>query len=172
MVNDPWEASKTMDTIDLAKTRFQRILFCTDFSENADFAFSFAVDAAGRRPGSELYLLHVIPESDAQFWKTYIYEVEDVDNKAKRDIDERIDQTYRSRLPQGVELKVEIRVGKDHQQILQFAHERQIDLIVLGRHGHKTLEKTLFGAVTEKIASRAECAVLIVPLSYRTRLEA
>ncbi len=160
-----------MDTIDLAKTHFQRILFCTDFSENADFAFSFAVDAAARRPGSELYLLHVIPELDAQFWKTYIYEVEGVDNKAKHDIDERIDQTYRSRLPQGTELKVEVRVGKDHQQILEFAHERQIDLIVLGRHGHKPLGKTLFGAVTEKVASRAECAVLVVPLSYHKRLQ-
>jgi len=161
-----------MDTIDLAKTHFQRILFCTDFSENADFAFSFAVDAAGRRPGSELYLLHVIPESDAQFWKTYIYEVEDVDNKAKRDIDERIDRTYRARLPAGVELKVEMRVGKDCQQILQFAHERQIDLIVLGRHGHghRALGKALFGNVTEKVASRAECAVLVVPLTYEKRL--
>ena len=159
-----------MDTIDLAKTHFQRILFCTDFSENADFAFSFAVDAAGRRPGCELYLFHVIPESDAQFWKTHIYEVEDVDNKARQDIDERIDRTYRSRLPEGVELKVEIRVGKDHQQILQFAHERQIDLIVLGRHGHRALEKALFGDVTEKVASRAECAVLVVPLSYEQRL--
>ncbi len=160
-----------MDTIDLAKTHFRRILFCTDFSENADFAFSFAVDAAGRRPGCELYLLHVIPESDAQFWKTYIYEVEGVDNKAKQDIDERIDKTYRPRLPEGVELKVEIRVGKDHQQILEFAREKQIDLIVLGRHGRRALEKTLFGAVTEKVASRAECAVLVVPLTYRKRLQ-
>ncbi len=160
-----------MDTIDLARTEFQRILFCTDFSENADFAFSFAVDAAGRRPGCELYLLHVIPESDAQFWKTYIYEVEDVDNKARRDIDERIDQTYRSRLPAGVDLKVEIRVGKDHQQILEFAREKQIDLIVLGRHGHRALEKALFGDVTEKVASRAECAVLVIPLSYQKRYQ-
>ena len=59
----------------------QRILFCTDFSENANFAFNFAVDAAIRRPGSQLYLLHVVPESEAQFWKSYIYEVEGVDAK-------------------------------------------------------------------------------------------
>lgn len=160
-----------MDTIDLAKTHFRRILFCTDFSENADFAFSFAADAAGRRPGCELHLLHVIPESDAQFWKTYIYGVEGVDNKAKQDIDERIDRTYRSRLPEGAELKVEVRVGKDYQQILEFAREKQIDLIVLGRQGHRALEKALFGAVAEKVASRAECAVLVVPLSYRKRLQ-
>ena len=74
-------------------------------------------------------------------------------------------------MPKGMEMKVEIRVGKDHQQILEFARERRIDLIVMGRHGHRALEKALFGAVTEKVASRAECAVLVIPLSYRKRPE-
>ena len=35
-------------------------------------------------------MFHVIPEPDAQFWKSYIYEVDDVDNKAKQDIDRKI----------------------------------------------------------------------------------
>ena len=158
-----------MAAFDSGQTEFRRILFCTDFSENADFAFTFAVDAAARRPGCELYLLHVIPESDAQFWKTYVYEVEDVDAKARHDIDERVEQVYRARLPEGLELRVECRIGKDYQEILKFARDKQIDLIVMGRHGHSygPLQKALFGSVTERIASKAECAVLIVPLSYR-----
>jgi nucleotide-binding universal stress UspA family protein len=155
-----------METLDPTKTTFQHILFCTDFSENADFAFSFALDAATRRPGSDLHLLHVIPETEAQFWKTYIYEVEDVDTKAKRDVDERI-ETYRSRLPENVTLQVEIRIGKDHQEILAFAREKQIDLIVMGRQGRGSLQKALFGNVTEKVVRKADCAVLVAPLSYR-----
>ena len=150
------------------ETTFSQILFCTDFSENADFAFSFAVDAASRRPGCRLYLLHVIPESEAQFWKTYIYEVDDVDAKARHDVDERI-EVYRSRLPEPIELNVEIRIGKDHQEILAFARDRQIDLIVMGRQGHGALQKALFGNVTEKVVRKADCAVLVVPLSYRER---
>lgn len=157
-----------MDPLSLRETMFSQILFCTDFSENADFAFSFAVDAASRRPGCRLHLLHVIPESEAQFWKTYIYEVEDVDAKARHDVDERI-ETYRSRVPEHLELNVEIRIGKDDQQILAFARERQIDLIVMGRQGRSALQKALFGNVTEKVVRRAECAVLVVPLSFRNR---
>lgn len=152
------------------ETAFRRILFCTDLSENADFAFQFAVDAAMRRPGSELFLLHVIPESDAQFWKTYVYEVEDVDNKAKRDLDERIGQVYLANLPDGVSVQVEYRIGKDWQQILTFAKEKQIDLIVIGRQGHSSLQTALFGKVTEKIVRKADCAVLVVPMSYPKRL--
>ena len=70
---------------------FKKILFCTDFSENADRAFVFAANAAVRNVGCELHLLHVIPEPPAQFWKGYIYEVdEDVDARAKREIDAKL----------------------------------------------------------------------------------
>ncbi|MBN1818373.1 MAG: universal stress protein [Sedimentisphaerales bacterium] len=159
--------SKSQESI----TVFRRILFCTDFSENADFAFTFAVDAAQRRPGCELYLLHVVPESEAQFWKTYIYEVEGVDDKARHDIDDRIDRIYRNRLPEGIPFHVEFRIGRDYQEILRFASEKQVDLIVIGRQGRSALEKALFGNVTEKIVRKADCAVLVVPLSYEKRLQ-
>lgn len=149
---------------------YRRILFCTDFSENAGFAFDYAIDAAVRRPGCTLYLLHVIPEADAQFWKTYIYEVEGVDEKAKHDIDARIAEQYLPRVPQGVDFKVEMQVGHDYIKILEFAREKAVDLIVIGRHGHSALEKVLFGNVTEKVARKADCAVLVVPLSAKRKV--
>jgi nucleotide-binding universal stress UspA family protein len=39
-------------------------------------------------------------------------------------------------------------------------------VIILGRHGHSSVGKALFGSVAEKIVRKAECAVLVVPLSY------
>ena len=156
-----------MDTPQNTRTHFQSILFCTDLSANADFAFSFAVDAALRRPGCELYLLHVIPESEAQFWKTYVYEVEDVDNKAKRDLDERIREAYVSKLPDGVNMRIDYRIGKDSQEILTFAKEKNIDLIVMGRAGHSSLQKPFFGNVTEKIVRKANCPVMVIPMTYK-----
>jgi nucleotide-binding universal stress UspA family protein len=159
-----------MNPAAIESTPFRRILFCTDFSENADFAFDFAIDSARRRPGCILYLLHVIPEPDAQFWKTYLYEVDDIDEKARADIDAKIDSTYRPRVPEGVDFQVEIRIGRDYIKILEFARERDVDLIILGRHGHTGIEKVLFGNVTEKVARKAECAVLIIPLAFERKL--
>jgi len=154
-----------------AKELLERILFCTDFSENADFAFDFAVDAATRRPGCILYLLHVIPETDAQFWKTYLYEVENIDAKAKQDIDARIDEGYRPRVPQGLDFRVEFRIGKDYMKILEFAQEQDIDLIVIGRQGKSALQAAFFGNVTEKVARKADCAVLMIPMSFEKKAE-
>ena len=143
----------------------RRILFCTDFSPNADFAFDYAIAATIAHPGATLYLLHVVPEPDAQFWKTYVYEIEDVDTKAKHDIDERV-AAYRSRLPEGIDFRPEFRVGKDSQEILKFADEQRVDMIVMGRHGRTGFEKVFFGNVTEKVARKAPCPVLIVPWSF------
>ena len=143
---------------------YRRILFCTDFSGNADFAFEYAVDAAARRPGCTLHLLHVVPEPDAQFWKTYIYENDNVDQQAKDAIDAKIAETYRPRVPGLVDFCVHMRIGRDYLKILEFAKEIQADLIVLGRHGHSALENVIFGNVTEKVVRKANCPVLVVPL--------
>ncbi len=152
-----------MNISELPESPYQRILFCTDFSANASLAFEYALDAAVRRPGSVLYLLHVIPEPEAQFWKTYIYEVDDVDNKARRAIDDKIASEYKPHVPEAVNMQVEMRIGRDYLEILTFASEKCVDLIVLGRHGHSALDKVLFGNVTEKVVRKSDCAVLVVP---------
>ncbi len=150
----------------LPESRFKRILFCTDFSESADAAFEFALDAAIRRPGSTLYLLHVIHELDAQYWRPMLAEVENINDEAKKAIDAKVAASYLSRVPPGQEVKVEFRIGSDAATILEFAKAEQVDVIILGRHGHSSVGKTLFGSVAEKIVRKAECAVLVVPLSY------
>lgn len=146
---------------------YRKILFCTDFSENADFAFDFAVDAAIRNVGCTLYLLHVIPEPEAQFWKGYIYEVGDMDAKARADIDQAIDTGYRPRVPAGVTFQVEMRIGEAARMILDFAEQEGIDLIILGRQGRGAITQWLLGNVTGKVARKATCPVLVVPMAFK-----
>jgi len=153
-----------MNASELPESPYKRILFCTDFSENAGHAFDYALDAVRRRPGSTLYLLHVIPEPEAQFWKTYLYEVDEIDNKAKQDIDAKIAETYLPRVPEGVDFQVEMRIGKEAAEILEFARKNRIDLIVIGRQGGSALGDMLFGTITEKVVRRANCPVLVVPM--------
>jgi hypothetical protein len=42
--------------------KYKKVLFCTDFSENVDYAFEFAFGIAKRDKGL-LYILHVIPDN-------------------------------------------------------------------------------------------------------------
>ena len=144
---------------------FRRILFCADFSENADLAFDVALDQAARSPDSRLFLLHVVPEPEAQFFNTYLYEVDNVDSKGKQDMDEKIRAAYVSRLPPGLKMELEIRGGTEADNILECAQEKNIDLIILGRQGRSSVGKVFFGNVTEKVVRKSRCAVLVVPLS-------
>ncbi|HRT30547.1 MAG TPA: universal stress protein [Kiritimatiellia bacterium] len=149
--------------------RYRRILFCTDFSDNARFAFGFAINAAVRNAGCTLTLLHVIPEPDAQFWKGYIYEVGDMDAKAREDIDRTIDADYRPYVPEGVTFEVEMRIGDAARVILDFAALDNSDLIVIGRQGRGAITQWLLGNVTGKVVRRAGCPVLVVPYAFKER---
>ncbi len=145
---------------------FKRILFCTDFSENADFAFDIAAEAVLRNLNSVFYVLHVFPEPDAQFWKTYIQDAGDVAGVAKQELDGKLD-AYRQRLPEGVLFEATARFGKPDQQVLEFAREKAVDLIVLGRQGHGSV---FFGNVASRVAKHAACPVMIIPLAFKKQL--
>lgn len=144
---------------------FKRILFATDFSADASKAFDFAVHAAASHPGSQLRLLHVLPEPDAHFWKGYIYddaEAVDPDAKAKADIDRRIAEEYLPRVPAGIDFKSEFKVGSAAPAIIDYAREIGADLIVMGRQGSGS--RLFFGSVSTKVIRGATCPVLVVPL--------
>jgi len=149
---------------------YRKILFCTDFSENAAFAFNFAIDAALRNTGCTLVLFHAIPEPDAQFWKGYIYEVGDMDAKARADIDHAIDSDYRPLVPEGVNFQVEMAIGDAARMILDFAKEQDVDLIILGRQGLGALAQWLLGNVAGKVAHKSLCPVLVVPMAFKARM--
>ena len=119
--------------------------------------------AAERSGEAALHILHVIPEPDAQFWQTYLYEVEDVDRKAEEDMDNKIREAYMDLVPENIKTVSAVRQGKAHEAILHYATEINANLIVMGRQGFTGLGKTFFGNVTEKIVLHAKCPVLVIP---------
>ena len=55
-----------------------------------------------------------------------------------------------------------VREGDAKTQILDVAAEWKADLIVLGSHGRKGMDRFLLGSVSEGVARHASCSVLIV----------
>jgi nucleotide-binding universal stress UspA family protein len=50
-----------------------------------------------------------------------------------------------------------------HRGILDYARERNVDLIVMGTHGRSGVERWLLGSTADKVIRKAACPVLIVP---------
>ena len=52
--------------------------------------------------------------------------------------------------------------GHPAEEIISYAAMERVDLIIIGTHGHKGLEKMLFGSVAEKVVKLAPCPVLTI----------
>ncbi len=142
---------------------FKKILFCTDFSENADLAFKYALNIAEGNPECEIIIFHIVPEPDAQFWKSYIYELDAVDSKAKADIDAKTEKAYTSKIPSDIKYSVRMAVGRVNQSILDAAGETGADLIIIGRQGSSKLKTLFYGNTAGFVARKAACPVIIIP---------
>ena len=53
-------------------------------------------------------------------------------------------------------------VGDVGEEIIRHAEESSMDLIVMGTHGYKGLEKVMFGSVAEKVVRSSPCPVLTI----------
>ena len=62
----------------------------------------------------------------------------------------------------GVETTAAVRRGNPHDDILTYADEHDIDLIVMGTHGRTGVKRALLGSVTEAVVRHAEIPVLTV----------
>jgi len=145
------------------KDIFRKILFCTDFNSDAMAAFHYALNIAEGNRGSEIVIFHAVPEPEAQFWKTYIYEVDDVDTKAIHDIDRKVAELYRPAIPEDMNWSSRFAVGNVGEEILKAAREESADLIVIGRGAGSNMINRMLGNYTEKVIRKSRCPVLVVP---------
>ncbi len=53
-------------------------------------------------------------------------------------------------------------VGDVGEKITGYAEQNSIDMIVMGTHGYKGLEKIMFGSVADKVVKSAPCPVLTI----------
>ncbi len=145
-----------------ALSSFSRILFCADFSDESLNAFDHALELAAAGEDSEIQLLHVVPEPDAQFWKTYLYELDNIDDKARADIDRRMAETYLSRVGEGQRIRVKMAVGSPAQELFKTIEEEKSDLLILARPA-KGSGGFLMHDGTKEAIRKAPCPVLVIP---------
>jgi nucleotide-binding universal stress UspA family protein len=140
------------------------ILFPTDFSEGSAQALQYAVDMS-KRYGAKLYVIHVIYDiAKATGW--YVPHVsmdqmyKDIQEGAKKEL-EKFGVEELSGV-KNVERKV--MTGVPHEEIINFVSANKIDLIIMGTHGRKGIDKILFGSTAAQVVRHAPCPVLTVRL--------
>jgi universal stress protein A len=139
------------------------ILAPTDFSTHAEKAVRYACSLA-ERLGSELHLLHVLadivpagpdPMLAPVLPPEYYTESE---NQSLEKLSHVIQPTWGQ--PPRVESAV--RWGSAFEEVVEYAREHSIELIVIATHGRTGLGHVLLGSVAERIVREAPCPVLTI----------
>jgi nucleotide-binding universal stress UspA family protein len=147
----------------IALINLHRILVPTDFGKSAENALTYAV-AFAEKFGAEVHLLHVvqdlalfIPEA-VMIAPPLAPPVEQFVSAARTALERVVGETARP----GIALHPAVAEGTPAEEIVEFARRLDIDLIVMGTHGHTGLAHVLMGSVAEKVVRRAPCPVLTV----------
>jgi len=145
---------------------FKTILFCTDFSENSNYAFSYALNLA-KTYQSRLLIIHVTPEPIHPEQLSFYLPPEKLkeliisQNKA-------LEQELKTHALEKMEgfknAQVIYREGEPFYEIIQVAKQEAVDLIVMGAHGKTGRDDIIFGSTAERVVRKSPCPVLTVRL--------
>ena len=135
------------------------ILVPTDFSETSEVAVKYGV-ALARRFDAKLYLLHVVEKSLAEMAATP-FPLGLLDGM-QNDVREWLGKILTEQEEKELGPEYVLRVGGPDVEIVRYANERDIDLIVMGTHGRSGVAHMLMGSVAEKVVRKAPCPVLTV----------
>lgn len=121
-----------------------------------------AVVTQFRTEETEIRVLHVLqpiaPSAPPQMAARYAPELED----QKQEAGELVERIARDLRSAGFKVDKAVEVGDIRERIIDSAKEWCAELIVLGSHGHRSIQSFLLGSVVEFVARHADCSVEIV----------
>jgi nucleotide-binding universal stress UspA family protein len=136
--------------------RVKKILYPTDFSSYSNQAYFHALGLAEQYRASLTILYVFTPGSegadgsgDRRYWQSQL---------------EQIRPANPSIAVSHVFLE-----GDAAGEIVRYAADAAVDVIVLGTHGRTGVERLLMGSVAEKVMRDAPCSVLVVKLPRGSR---
>jgi len=147
-----------------------------DFSENADKIAKSAAYAAGKF-GARLDLIFVVQNFE-DYSGFFVPPVnlpnleEELLESAQHRMEEFVEANRAAITAAGVsDLHSKVLTGDVTDEILQYVQTNNGNLIVMGTHGYKGLERVMFGSVADKVVKTACCPVMTIN-PYREDCEA
>lgn len=134
------------------------IIAPVDLEEHTEKLIEYAAYIA-RKLSAKLTLVHVVAPfpaiGDMELGTATIEEY--TKNRVKHAAD------YLAKLAQPFpEAEMKILQGEIVDEIVDFAKEKETEIIVIGTHGTKGIEKLLLGSVAERVVKYAHCPTLVM----------
>ncbi len=147
--------------------RQMKILLAIDESKSSQAAVQ-SVLAMAAGPGTEVKVLHVLEPPSLLLGREMSGpdpEFEAVWNALRDQAKSLVSKATEALRKPGWDVTPALEEGDPKSKILDLAKEWHADLIVVGSHGRKGLNRFLLGSVSEAVARHAHCSVEIVRTS-------
>ena len=155
----------------------KKILYTTDLSANARFAFSYAASLANRYD-AEITILHVLEDISPRADSLVINIIgEEKWSELRKRNEKQVLDTIRARLSEFCEdvqaelpscpflaKSIIVKIGNPVYEILQEVENNNYDMVVMGAHGHGSLVDVLMGNTARRVVQRCKKPVLVVRL--------
>lgn len=139
---------------------FRKLLIATDGSSHSERAAEAAINLAKDLPDAKVCIIHVLKTMPPR------QELVQVNFDVKRLLEEKMQKkmpkTVASFIRAGISYTIHAAVGDPAEEIVNYAKEESVDLIIIGSRGLNTLGEVLLGSVSHKVAHESHCPVMIV----------
>ena len=150
----------------------KKILIPVDFSESSKKAVLYGV-SFGLQYRVKVIMLSVV--DDRIFEEASLFGVaeQEMRDNRKKVFQEKIDELVREIKEKNSSSEIEgvVRFGVPYVEIIKFAREEEIDMIVMGSQGVMGIRHLLLGSTTDKVIRKAPCPVLTVRNLERESVE-
>lgn len=135
----------------------EHVLFPTDFSENADIAFTYIKELV-KNGVKQVTIFHIQDESKINPYLLHrLIEFNEIDQS-------RLEKLKVELLTQNdINVDIQIRFGSPTTEILKIVDERQIPLVVMGTQGRGFIREIFMGSVSHNIVRHSSSSVLLIP---------
>ena len=139
----------------------RKILVPTDFSDCSEAALAYGRHMA-QAFGASLHVLHVVQDPYTQPWAAEAFPAPLGDLLVQWEEQARARMVDSLPEAERASTTVATQIGSPFFEIVRYAQDEHIDLVVLGTHGRGPLGHMLLGSVAEKVVRKAPCPVLTV----------
>lgn len=141
-----------------------RYIIATDGSGPSLKAARFLVQQSCPGPEDEIFVIYVFPlPADSECYEGVVALPADADDERVRRVAEPIlEKTLQALADVDGRVEKVTLVGNPGREIVEFAMNLEVDLIVAGTRGNSADKELYLGSVSNALAHRALCSVLIV----------
>lgn len=136
---------------------YRRIMFPLDLSPAAP-AVARHVATMAAKFAAEVHVVYVVPFYEGPTFASY----ERVMDEIKQTATQTMDEFTAKHLQEVKQLKTRVLVGHTGRQLLDYAAQNDISLIIMGTHGRSGVGRLFFGSVAQRVVQSSPVPVMTV----------